>query len=132
MRSLILIPALLTGCFSLEGTWLGPCVLTDGDGNQVVVDVVADVEQDVYGELSGDGSFAFEFNGELVQVTDVVLAGERSKISGATNVIDVAMTMEGHADGYLWKLNIDGELDYPDIEGDCSIGTWMGEIDIER
>jgi hypothetical protein len=132
MRSLILIPALLTGCFSLEGTWLGPCVLTDGDGNQVVVDVVADVEQDVYGELSGDGSFAFEFNGELVQVTDVVLAGERSKISGPTNVIDVAMTMEGHADGYLWKLNIDGELDYPDIEGDCSIGTWMGEIDIER
>jgi hypothetical protein len=132
MRSLILFPALLTGCFSLEGRWIGDCVLEDADGGEVVVYVEADVDHDVYGELSGDGYFEFDFAGERVEVSDVVLFGERTRISSVNNEIDVQMSLDGEANGYLWKLDIDGALFYPDIEGDCRIGTWTGTVDIER
>ena len=127
MRSLVLL--LLLGCSSdLSGSWTGDCefedlVGPDGRFMELVYRLDLDIESDITGSLSGEGS--------LYYTLDDVELESGLQLSGSHEGEGVQMLLV--FDEELNDLSLEGERSGSDqLEGDCLAGVAEGEYLLVR
>ena len=120
-RSLLIIVLPLAACGGLAGEWEGECQ-TMVANTLYTYEVSIEIEDVKKGDIDGAG--------EVIDQDDARSQGE---IDGTKDGSDVTLTIEfddGLNNGETFE--IEAELDGRELIGDCSLGSHVGDIELER
>lgn len=122
-RSWVLLTVFAACGGGVTGRWDGDCEIQSG-GQIVLYDVELDLEERGH-EISGDGELTYGY----------IYQGD---VEGERDGKDVVITWEVESQGYLYEVELAGELDKDRMSGDCEIrGKGVnylatGEFDVGR
>jgi len=111
----------VTGCGSIVGTWEGECEVQVGN-DLYTYEVELVVESVEKGDINGTGTLYDEDNNRSQGTLDGAQEG---------SLLDFDIEFD---DGILRdrSLEIDGEVDGRELDGDCRLGGQNGLITLER
>jgi hypothetical protein len=121
IRSLLIIVLPLAACGGLAGEWEGECQ-TMVANTLYTYEISIEVEDVEKGDINGTG--------EAIDQDDARSQGE---IDGKKDGSEVTITIEfDHGINPGETFEIDAELDGRELIGDCSLGSHVGDIELER
>ena len=121
IRSLLIVVFPLAACGGLAGEWEGECQ-TMVANTLYTYEVSIEIEDVKKGDINGSG--------EVIDQDD---ARSQGGIDGNKDGSDVTITIEfddGLNNGETFE--IEAELDGRELIGDCSLGSHVGDIELER